>query len=228
MPDKIDPGWVSDRLPTRKDGDKDGSVLVLYPDKKYITTWQSEDVTQSYVDNGLIWALFKDEWSDKSRPCSEWIATPTECEARAKGEDGMDAYDKARKPLQDLLEETQGTLHEEREKIKELETELKQVKEENKDLAKAWKTLKDFNDNTDNQEDEEIEELKQALAESKSDSEFDHKEYKRLRDELKEKLAKSEEDLKELKKSYNWYVDERDELLPENKTLKKLLIKEWE
>ena len=94
------------------------------------------------------------------------------------------------------------------ERMKELEKALKECQIENEDLAKAWKTLKDFNDNTDNKEDEEI-------------------------GELKEKLAKSEERVKEGCRKISDLIDENTELLEDTDAedkydlLKQVLIKEW-
>jgi len=133
-------------------------------------------------------------------------------------EKNMDAYDKARKPLQDLLEATQEGLHEERLKIKELEEALEikidiinELMVENKDLAKAWKTLREFNDKTDNQEDEEIEELKKKLEKSEERV----NEMQEFIDEVKHRFGEQDNLLK------------AEKALKEIETLKKLLIKEW-
>ena len=94
------------------------------------------------------------------------------------------------------------------EESNKLRQSLKECQIENEDLAKAWNTLKDFNDNTDNKEDEEI-------------------------GELKEKLAKSEERVKEGCRKISDLIDENTELLEDTDAedkydlLKQVLIKEW-
>jgi len=83
------------------------------------------------------------------------------------------------------------------EEIKSLKEEAMRLRVENKDLAEAWKTLKDFNDNTDNQEDERIKELEQQVNDLVEQRDSDLV-LKSEIEELEQALAKSEARVKEL------------------------------
>lgn len=211
MTDKIDPGWISDRLPTKEDIKEEGDCLYYYiPEKDYLyfCSWD-------YVEDGWYWAKAEGMTFHILQVSPEILKTilkPEECLAREQensnecGECGQEWEGDGDCPVcsngKDTLEKDWQILIRYEKEIKELAQSLS--------LAElGWK-----------QEEEESNKLRQALAESKEDSEFDHKEYKRLRNELKEKLAKSEEELKEYKRFFKQQVSENTEL-------KKLLVKEW-
>ena len=73
MTDKIDPGWVSDRLPTEEDANKEGvkNHVLIYNDDRFLY----EHFTK--IIEGQEWSISTDElWED--------LATPEECLARSQ------------------------------------------------------------------------------------------------------------------------------------------------
>lgn len=203
MTDKIFPTWINDRLPTEEEKDvlifKDGNITGIY----------------GYgVVEGQFWCIepkIPDGYS--AYKFIQFIATPQECLDREQGESGH--------WIDSTVKEVHSSV--DAEKIKDLEQALAQVKEENKDLAKAWKTLKDFNDATDNQEDEEIARLKSELD----------KEHM-IRSGLVSDCQKSEERVEEMEEEYCQHFDSNPGLRQEvlhyknlNTLLKNVLRMEW-
>ena len=78
MTDKIDPGWVSDRLPTEEDGNaKKGYVIIMLHGLPYAEnyTWVNEGQDWCVVPKEITW---QEDWQNL-------IYTPDECLAREQG-----------------------------------------------------------------------------------------------------------------------------------------------
>ncbi len=182
MSDKIDPGWVSDRLPTEEDTEENDSksVLVFYKSDSTITAWQQEDFEQEDLDLGYQWARMSTEQRNLS-PYSDYIATPNECLASEQVE-VKEVYDDTEQGRNEVVKLV--------EKIKELEATLLQ---EQNDHIETMDKL--------NKARERERKLEQALAESEGKIESYKgmiKEYKRDYEHDKKMIDRFEEENKSL------------------------------
>ncbi len=218
MTDKIYPVWISDRLPSEKDSSNLNGVFVfkekvmawnytrVYGDLLWASGDTSVDISRIATPEECL--AREQENSNECGECGqEWegdgdcpVCNPTDAVSKLKEKftdlsdpkehkEDIEQLEKIKELEKSLSLAELGWKQEEDESNK-LRQALKECQIENEDLAKAWKTLKDFNDNTDNEEDEEIGELKEKLAESEerySSLEIDTT-------KLKEYLNKEEEE----------------------------------
>ena len=152
---KLDPGWVSDRLPIKEDGD---SVIVFRQDGF------GKDMIR-HIKEGETWCRYPDKWRGKDTPVNWFnlIATPEECLAREQllNQDPIltasqcsgKLKDKEIRDLEETLEKAgkrladlEKALAESEERYRSLEIDTTKLKEYlNKEEAEndiLWKLLK--------------------------------------------------------------------------------------
>ena len=142
MTDKLDPGWVNDRLPTEEDADIDGHVCKFYPGGKYgyvkYRRWKD-------IKKGEMWAVNKVS-EGGGYPRLEQIARPSECLDRAKGDSevdepshfGMVTMKHKIDDLEQALVKEQAEHAETKERVKDLEGIAEKLSKNNMENLKTF------------------------------------------------------------------------------------------
>lgn len=207
MTDKIDPGWVNDRLPTEEDANKQGvknCVLVFDNIDGFLYRIFNK------VKEGEPWSISTDEDWDE-------LATPQECIDREKGEEKIfDNPDELlamkrgktvfRFPVKNWIDMANEP-HERYKKIQDLEQALVKEKADHVETSKLEVKLRKQRWEAE----QKVQELEKALAKSEE-------RVKGLRDSLKIYHGRKPEEEN---------IKVNDELFKDNQVLKQLLIKEW-
>ena len=201
MTDKIDPGWISDRLPKKKDGDHSGDVYLYTKGKKLPDFIQFQE-----VEEGDTWRRCKDK--DGNHISIDDIVLPQECVDREKGEISLNEYAE--------VQMTKEAYNAFTDKIKALEL-------ENKELSEAWKTLLKHNDQEDLLSDKLEAENKKLIIDLELFREGEKGYEKGYEKEVDYYKNLFELEAKERKVIEGYLEDEHNQ----NDILRKLLIKEW-